>query len=388
MRGSAWTKEQDYAVAFGTGLGMSARQIAASLGVTRNMVLGRIFRLRKKDGEVTGTMPNNYRRAVPRIRRGAQYWTDEEIEILRSNPTKTSAELQALLPKRTVGAIESQRYIRQMPRPPRADNPYYYTEQDEETIRQDWLNNVPIEEIAAKLGRTVGSIRQKVFAAKLRRDSRMVKLVKRFGADVTKISDDPNEIRRLLYERDQAQKAAASAKTKEQIKDALDRMEADIANGVERQSAFRAALALGATLQAIGDRVNLTRERVRQIIYSVRSIYIERPPAELTCARCKGKFFAQGNRRYCDPCRPYAYSEKVKARMDRYRQFMKEEGKKEEAKRGCKSCGASIADRAKNAKYCIPCSFKQHAVANREHMRRIRLTPRDPDYSYDRKPTK
>ena len=46
----------------------------------------------------------------------------------------------------------------------------------------------------------------------------------------------------------------------------IPRMQQEIARGVERNQAIAKARKTGATLNAIGDAVGLTRQRVRQIL--------------------------------------------------------------------------------------------------------------------------
>jgi DNA-directed RNA polymerase sigma subunit (sigma70/sigma32) len=67
------------------------------------------------------------------------------------------------------------------------------------------------------------------------------------------------------YRREQEKARARIAARKRKMDIVLSKLRQDIARSVARNEAIIRARKAGATLQAIGDVVNLTRERVRQI---------------------------------------------------------------------------------------------------------------------------
>lgn len=65
MNGHNWTTEEDYALHFGAGLGMTGSQIALGIGCTRNAVMGRCHRLHVK-------LRKGYH--GPLVLRSPEYW--------------------------------------------------------------------------------------------------------------------------------------------------------------------------------------------------------------------------------------------------------------------------------------------------------------------------
>jgi hypothetical protein len=96
--------------------------------------------------------------------------------------------------------------------------------------------------IAAKLGTTRGSV--------IARSLRLRGLSRRFPS----------------YLREQEKARARIAAHKREMEAVLSKIRQEIARGVTRKQAIAQAREAGATLQAIGEVLGLTKERVRQII--------------------------------------------------------------------------------------------------------------------------
>lgn len=187
MKGHSWEPQEDYAVAFAAGLGLSARETAKALGngYTRNMVIGRCHRI--------GISMNGY--AIPRpsaekerkvLQRLARknLWTPEEEQILRDNFLSGRARLAELLPGRTIGAIAFRCHSLGL----MLYNIRRFTSEHDAIIRERYLAHVPTEKIGQELGRSEGTIHQRILRLGLKRDSRKTRLAKRFGVDVLSIS--------------------------------------------------------------------------------------------------------------------------------------------------------------------------------------------------------
>lgn len=315
-----WTEQHNYAIAFGAGLGLSNRQIAALMGITRNAVIGRRHRIGLYS-DLPIRMVRKQAIKPPREKKlrspaanKAPSWTNAETEILRANYHLNSNELAKLLPARSISAIQRHRLELSLYRINK------FTPEDDATITADFNASVPIEEIAAKLNRTSGSIRQRIFhALKLHRDSRKTKLVKKFGVECLTISDDPNVIRQIFINEATKKLAADRLEYETKILAVLDAMDGALASGADRKTEFQAALAAGATLQGIGDRNGITRERVRQIAYSVKPKFFPRPPRNIECDRCGNDFLGNGNRRYCETCKPLHLADQYAATLAAHR---------------------------------------------------------------------
>lgn len=150
-----------------------------------------------------------------------------------------------------------------------------FTSEEDQILRAEWIAYTPIEEIAAKLQRSSGVIRQRIYYhhGDLRgvRSQPVSLAVRRFGRDVLKASSDPVKAAQITREavlnaKAAARMAAINARN-ERRQRLLTEMLAAVPNG--RDDAIFAARAAGLELQAIGDALGITRERVRQIYHRV-----------------------------------------------------------------------------------------------------------------------
>lgn len=317
MRPGTWTPEQDYALAFGAALGMSARQIAQSLGsgVTRNAVIGRTHRLGMT---LSGKRGRSEKPKIPKERkvRVRNEWTPDQDAALTQGTLegKTAPQLEKEL-GRSISAINMRRIALGLSRQLRR-----FTPEEDAVIRADYENFVHVEETARKLNRSFGVVRQRLFKFGLSRDGRKTRLAERFGVEVLGLSDNPAEIRRILADGERAKKEAAAVAEVVRIAGVIAEMQAAITAGEPREIAFRAAMLQGVTLQAIGDAVGLTRERIRQLTDGKpRYEHAAPPPRIVTCKRCCSDFQVQGrgNRKYCEPCAE-ARVEEVKEQQRQY----------------------------------------------------------------------
>lgn len=143
---------------------------------------------------------------------------------------------------------------------------WFWTPDEDAKLRNLAAAHVPVEEIATMLSRTISSVRKRQFDLDIPRDNRKTRLAKRYGVEVLANGKDPVVILAEIREAEEHQRKIAAAEQQVKINAMLDEMERGLSAGCDRAFMFTAALVGGATLQAIGDRVGLTRERVRQVI--------------------------------------------------------------------------------------------------------------------------
>lgn len=309
---ATWTKERDYALAFGTGLGLSALQISLSMGdVSRNAIIGRWHRL----GMKVPNSPNKgiflprkagtsymKKRGAPKGRKIA--WSDDELATIRalSDDGMPDSAIAEQLPRRSRSAVTAMRGILGL----RKRNHWQrYSDDDDRIIREEYRKFTEVVDIAKKIKRTVGSVRQRIVTLGLARDGRKTRLAARFGVDILKLSNDPSQILANIRAEEEAKRAELKAQRAAQVARALDIMATAIAEGGDRRAAFQAAMLAGATLQDVGDRVGLTRERIRQITGDGRKGPVDKP-----CAKCGVTFTANPRHvKYCSPeCRESVYT--------------------------------------------------------------------------------
>lgn len=141
-----------------------------------------------------------------------------------------------------------------------------WTAEDDSQLRAFAAAHLPDNEIATIMNRTVAAVRLRTHLLGIKRDGRATRLAKRYGVAVLANGKDPAALLAELREAEEQKHVAAEAERRSKIETLLDEMERGLVAGCDRAFMFTAALVAGATLQVIGDRVGLTRERVRQII--------------------------------------------------------------------------------------------------------------------------
>ncbi len=149
-----------------------------------------------------------------------------------------------------------------------------FTPEEDQIIRADYLAHVDVAVTAAKLGRSWGAVRQRIFhhmkdMLKQGRTPRSWRVLRRYGSSMLELGVSPDEAAVKVKElvaaaKAQARAAALEAKARRR-KERIDLMREQIAGGRERDAAVFEARALGAALEVIGHAIGLTRERVRQI---------------------------------------------------------------------------------------------------------------------------
>lgn len=312
---SAWTPQRDYALAFGTGLGMSASQIARSMGdVTRNAVIGRWHRL----GMSACDRPARPRKTIPALERSPppRVWTEAEDAEIRGGfgLGESDNTIATRLPGRSYGAV----YMRRLQLGLKKLSLRRFSEEEDAIIRGDYLAHVDVGITALKINRTFGAVRQRILALGLTRDARKTRLAAKFGAEALQLSDDPAEIARIMQRREAGARAQREAEHQARVGKTLDIMDAALAAGEDRKAAFQAAMLAGCTLQQIGDRVGVTRERVRQVSEGLKPTRKPAPPRRLNCQSCGSHFDGHGSRKYCDA------PECIEARQETRRQYARE----------------------------------------------------------------
>jgi len=149
-----------------------------------------------------------------------------------------------------------------------------FTPEEDQIIRADYLAHVDVAVTAAKLGRSWGAVRQRIFhymkdLLKQGRTPRSWRVLRRYGSSMLDHGSSPDEAALKIKEivtaaKAQARAAALEAKARRR-QERIDLMLEQIAGGRERDAAVFEARALGAALEDIGRAIGVTRERVRQI---------------------------------------------------------------------------------------------------------------------------
>ena len=149
-----------------------------------------------------------------------------------------------------------------------------FSPEEDGMIRADYLAHVDVAVTAAKLGRSRGAVRQRIFhhmkdMLNQGRTPRSWRALRQFGSLMLEHGASPDEAALKLKEmmtaaQAQARAAALEAKARRR-QERIELMLEQIAGGRERDAAVFEARALGVALEDIGRAIGVTRERVRQI---------------------------------------------------------------------------------------------------------------------------
>lgn len=149
-----------------------------------------------------------------------------------------------------------------------------FSPEEDRLIRADYLAHVDVAVTAAKLGRSQGAVRQRIFhylkdLLKQGRTPRSARALRQFGSAMLEHGASPDEAALKVKEMvtaatAQARAAALEAKARRR-RERIDMMLEQIAGGRERDAAVFEARALGAALEDIGRAIGVSRERIRQI---------------------------------------------------------------------------------------------------------------------------
>ncbi len=142
-----------------------------------------------------------------------------------------------------------------------------FTPRDNVRISEWYAAYMPVPKIADRLGRSVGAIRQRVLALKLYRDHGVSSCLK-WAPDHLRarvLEMDPKAFRDMCFawrrEQWDMQRADRAAEKERRVAQAC----AAIDRSLDRDAKICAMRQAGMTLEAIGQRCGLTRERVRQL---------------------------------------------------------------------------------------------------------------------------
>jgi len=152
------------------------------------------------------------------------------------------------------------------PKEPSRENPYYWSAEDDETVRRMYLRYYPTEQIAAVIGRTYGTTRLRVFKLGLRRDQSYSKLLKKHR-DLAPVMHElgPDAFLTALKNKVSAEKAAKLREKQNKATLHSEVVARILAGQDDRNSKMRALRLAGCDLAEIGRLFGITRERVRQI---------------------------------------------------------------------------------------------------------------------------
>jgi hypothetical protein len=146
-----------------------------------------------------------------------------------------------------------------------------WTPEEDEIIRADFADYIDVRVTAAKIGRDTGTLRQRIYQFHLKRDQGITRLLRWCPEHLKPLLKTRGvDAFREVYDREQQQireaesEAGPEAKSAEENEE-ITRRVMEIDSSLERREKMMAMRAIGLTLQEIGDRFGLSRERVRQL---------------------------------------------------------------------------------------------------------------------------
>lgn len=281
MTKSFWNEERDNIIRNMFSERKTAAQVAEQLGVTRNAVLGRAFRLglskpwahrQPRPKLPTGRPPgsknvdffskrdwlieNGFDKLITDMREVGMKWQAiADVFGINYQTVRKYAELLGL------NLIE-QRDVKR------------FTQEDVQYIIEAWTNYTPVEDMADKLGRSFGTVRQKIMQLQHNgtlggRNPRGTMILKRYGREALALGEDPDEVFNKLKEANRKAFAAGLEQARlaknKRTELAIAQMHKAIAAGIDRNIAIFNCRSEGVHLERIAQEFDITRERVRQI---------------------------------------------------------------------------------------------------------------------------
>lgn len=142
----------------------------------------------------------------------------------------------------------------------------YYTEQDLKTLKRMFAEFYSLAEIAEKLDRTPEALNQQVRRMGLKRNHHTVRMAYYHGRAILKFGSTPAAIKAAVAKKHELDKIKKIKERSKHQKMAIDDLKFDLAKGVDRNVAIKAAYANGATLNQIGRVVHLSKQGVGLVI--------------------------------------------------------------------------------------------------------------------------
>lgn len=148
----------------------------------------------------------------------------------------------------------------------KSDNSWFWTGEDDETVRQMWGKFYTIEEIAGVIGRSYGTVRLRTFKLGLRRDSGISRLAKKHPELVPVLREKgAEEFVSLVAEKQAMQMAERDWTAAKRGKKRAKQIEEALSSAADRSTKMKELRVAGLTLAQIAAHFGLSRERVRQI---------------------------------------------------------------------------------------------------------------------------
>ncbi len=278
-----WTEERDNVIRNMFAERKTAAQTAEALGVSRNAVLGRAHRLTIKGRLEKVKKPLGRPKKAALKRREPHQGGIARRDWLVENdfPTLMKDMKEAGMTWKEIGAalgvsfstISNWVNLLELRKPLEYERTPF-SEEEMEYIKTAWAAYVPLEDMADKMGRTYGTLRQKVLwmqrANKLSGRSHYgTRIYKKYGASLLEEGVNVEDLHHKLADAKVAAFSAAktqakNAKTK-RVNLAIQQMKKNIEEGMDRNMAIFRCRAEGVTLEILGAEFNITRERIRQL---------------------------------------------------------------------------------------------------------------------------
>jgi hypothetical protein len=153
-----------------------------------------------------------------------------------------------------------------------------FTPEDDAIIRADYLANADLELTAQKIGCSYGVLKQRIHLChhdivRTVRSAHGTLALKRYGQELLRHGATAGEaaanLRQKIIDAKTVAKVTAIRARKTRREQMLDDMMSEINEGKDRNTAIFEARMLGLHLEEIAGRLNITRERVRQICNKV-----------------------------------------------------------------------------------------------------------------------